>query len=62
MSSLQHGPGSKRRFRFLDSTERLAILAKDGIVDIENGLVRVRRRQLLPHAMLFSTGLPLKEA
>ncbi|WP_105375069.1 oxygen-independent coproporphyrinogen III oxidase [Neorhizobium huautlense] len=30
--------------RFLDSTERLAILAKDGIVDIENGRIRVRRQ------------------
>ncbi|MGV7214824.1 oxygen-independent coproporphyrinogen III oxidase [Bradyrhizobium sp. UFLA05-112] len=28
---------------FLDSAERLARLAEDGIVDIENGLIRVRR-------------------
>ncbi|RUU14353.1 oxygen-independent coproporphyrinogen III oxidase [Mesorhizobium sp. USDA-HM6] len=30
--------------RLLDSAERLEILAKDGIVDIENGLVRVPRQ------------------
>ncbi|BCM17747.1 oxygen-independent coproporphyrinogen III oxidase [Mesorhizobium sp. J8] len=30
--------------RFLDSTERLAILAEDGIVDVENGRIRVRRQ------------------
>ncbi|MDX8527984.1 hypothetical protein RFM68_26230 [Mesorhizobium sp. MSK_1335] len=34
----------KRHFCFLDSTERLAILAKDEIVDFENGLVHIRRQ------------------
>ncbi|MER9128000.1 hypothetical protein NKH81_34285, partial [Mesorhizobium sp. M0959] len=29
--------------RLLDSAERLAMLAEDGIVDFENGFVRVRR-------------------
>ncbi|TIX54489.1 MAG: coproporphyrinogen III oxidase, partial [Mesorhizobium sp.] len=29
--------------RFVDSAERLAMLAKDGIVDIEDGFIRVRQ-------------------
>lgn len=45
---------------FPDSAERLALLAEDGIVDIENGFIRVPQQHRflialsLPHSMLFS--------